>query len=147
MTKKSATALAGLGLMGVAKDNYPHDGDTYSFVVGLRGSRSRSRNRQDTRRRLPGGRRCRHGRQPAQPARPAARRINLGIGHALQQKWVYDPHYGVPLAKRFYHNKPLTILDIPARDGDRSARTWRIPRRRSARAESASRRSAPVTVR
>jgi CO/xanthine dehydrogenase Mo-binding subunit len=40
--------------------------------------------------------------------------INLGIGHALQQKWVYDPHYGVPLAKRFYHNKPLTILDIPA---------------------------------
>ena len=40
--------------------------------------------------------------------------INLGIGHALQQKWVYDPHYGVPLAKRFHHNKPLTILDIPA---------------------------------
>jgi CO/xanthine dehydrogenase Mo-binding subunit len=35
MTKKSAAALAGLGLMGVAKDNYPHDGDTYSFVVGF----------------------------------------------------------------------------------------------------------------
>jgi xanthine dehydrogenase molybdenum-binding subunit len=27
---------------------------------------------------------------------------------------VYDPQYGVPLAKRFHHNKPLTILDIPA---------------------------------
>jgi CO/xanthine dehydrogenase Mo-binding subunit len=27
---------------------------------------------------------------------------------------VYDQHYGVPLAKRFHHNKPLTILDIPA---------------------------------
>ena len=40
--------------------------------------------------------------------------INLGIGHALQQKWVYDQQYGVPLAKRFHHNKPLTILDIPA---------------------------------
>ena len=38
----------------------------------------------------------------------------LGIGHALTQKWVYDPHYGVPLAKRFHYNKPLTILDIPA---------------------------------
>jgi len=35
MTKKSAAALAGLGLMGVAKDTYPHDGDTYSFVVGF----------------------------------------------------------------------------------------------------------------
>jgi len=40
--------------------------------------------------------------------------INLGIGHALQQKWVYDQHYGVPLAKRFYHTKPLTMLDIPS---------------------------------
>ena len=38
----------------------------------------------------------------------------LGIGHALCQKWVYDPQYGLPLAKRFHHNKPLTILDIPA---------------------------------
>ena len=37
----------------------------------------------------------------------------LGIGHAISQKWVYDQHYGVPLAKRFYHNKPPTILDAP----------------------------------
>jgi len=37
----------------------------------------------------------------------------LGIGHALTQKWVYDPHYGVPLAKRFHYNKPPTILDVP----------------------------------
>jgi CO/xanthine dehydrogenase Mo-binding subunit len=29
------------------------------------------------------------------------------------QKWVYDQHYGVPLAMRFHHNKPLTILDVP----------------------------------
>src|SRR6185369_12969581 len=35
LTKTSATALAGLGLMGVAKDNYPHDGDTYSYVIGF----------------------------------------------------------------------------------------------------------------
>src|SRR6185503_5238205 len=34
-TKKSANALAGLGLIGVAKDTYPRDGDTYSFVVGF----------------------------------------------------------------------------------------------------------------
>ena len=35
MTKRAAAALAGLGLMGVAKDNYPRDGDTYSFVAGF----------------------------------------------------------------------------------------------------------------
>ena len=37
----------------------------------------------------------------------------LGIGHAIGQKWVYDQHYGVPLAKRFHYSKPPTILDAP----------------------------------
>jgi CO/xanthine dehydrogenase Mo-binding subunit len=40
-------------------------------------------------------------------------RITLGIGHAIGQKMVYDAHYGVPVAKRFYQNKPPSILDIP----------------------------------
>ena len=39
--------------------------------------------------------------------------VMLGIGHAIGQKWVYDQHYGVPLAVRFHHNKPPTILDAP----------------------------------
>ncbi len=113
-TKKSATSLAGLGLMGVAKDTYPHDGDTYSFVVGFAevevdvetgttrvvdylavGDVGTVINPRSLHGQLLGG-------------------INLGIGHALTQKWAYDPQYGVPLAKRFHHNKPLTILDIPA---------------------------------
>jgi CO/xanthine dehydrogenase Mo-binding subunit len=40
-------------------------------------------------------------------------RSTLGIAHAIGQKWVYDQHYGLPLAKRFYQNKPPTILDVP----------------------------------
>jgi CO/xanthine dehydrogenase Mo-binding subunit len=113
MTKTSAAALAGLGLMGVAKDTYPHDGDTWSFVVGF----------AEVEIDVETGRttvvdylavadvgtivnpRSLHGQ--------ILGGINLGIGHALQQKWVYDQHYGVPLAKRFYHTKPLTIADIP----------------------------------
>src|SRR5262249_21705772 len=39
--------------------------------------------------------------------------VMLGIGHGGSQKWVYDRHYGVPLAKRFYMTKPPTILDAP----------------------------------
>ena len=27
---------------------------------------------------------------------------------------MYDPQYGLSLARRFHHNKPLTILDIPS---------------------------------
>jgi CO/xanthine dehydrogenase Mo-binding subunit len=114
-TKRAASSLAGLGLMGVAKDNYPHDGDTWSFVAGF----------AEVEVDLETGRativdylavadvgtvinpRSLHGQ--------ILGGINLGIGHALTQRWVYDQHYGVPLAKRFYHNRPLTILDIPAK--------------------------------
>jgi len=112
-TKTSATALAGLGLMGVAKDNYQHDGDTYSFVAGFAevevdletgrttvvdylavGDVGTVVNPRSLHGQLLGGS-C------------------LGIGHALTQRWAYDRQYGVPLAKRFHYNKPLTILDIP----------------------------------
>ena len=34
-TKTSATALAGQGLMAVAKDAYPRDGQSQSYVVGF----------------------------------------------------------------------------------------------------------------
>ncbi|HWW88259.1 MAG TPA: xanthine dehydrogenase family protein molybdopterin-binding subunit [Vicinamibacterales bacterium] len=114
VTKASATALAGQGLMGVAKDTYRHDGDTYSFVVGFAEvevdvETGKARvvdylavadvgtviNPRSLHGQILGG-------------------INLGIGHALSQKWVYDQQYGVALARRFHHNKPLTILDIPS---------------------------------
>jgi CO/xanthine dehydrogenase Mo-binding subunit len=113
-TRTSAAAVAGAGLMGVAKDNYPHDGDTYSFVVGFAevevdvetgetrlvdyvgiGDVGTVVNPRSVRGQILGGS-C------------------LGIGHALMQKWVYDQHYGVPLATRFYSTKPLTMLDVPA---------------------------------
>jgi len=99
--------------MGVAKDNYQHDGDTYSFVAGFAevevdietgkttlidflavGDVGTVINPRSLHGQLLGGS-C------------------LGIGHALTQRWAYDRQYGVPLAKRFHHNKPLTILDIP----------------------------------
>lgn len=113
ITTGSAKALAGLGLMGVAKDNYPHDGETHSYVVGFAevevdietgavtlveytavadvGTVIHPRNLGGQI--LGGG--C------------------LGIGHALTQRMVYDQHYGLPLAKRFHHTKPPTMLELP----------------------------------
>lgn len=112
-TKASAARLTGLGLMGVAKDNYPRDGDTYGFVAGFAevevdvetgavtlvdflsvGDVGTVVNPRSLIAQLHGG-------------------CCLGIAHALFQKLVYDQHYGVSLARRFHHNKPLTILDIP----------------------------------
>jgi CO/xanthine dehydrogenase Mo-binding subunit len=70
----------------------------------------------------------------------------LGLGHAKTQRWAYDQQYGVALARRFYQNKPPTILDAPlAYEGTRSI--FRIRRRRRACAASASRRWAPPTAR
>jgi CO/xanthine dehydrogenase Mo-binding subunit len=113
-TKTSATALAGRGLMGVAKDTYPRNGTSKSYVAGFAevevdvetgvyrvldflavadvGTVLHPRNL--------GGQICGG--------------VMLGIGHAIGQKWVYDQHFGVPLAKRLYHSKPPTILDTPA---------------------------------
>jgi hypothetical protein len=66
----------------------------------------------------------------------------LGIGHAIGQKWVFDPQYGHFVSRRFYHTKPPTILDVPgkhavggarhARSGDASWSPWhwRTPSRR-----------------
>ena len=31
----------------------------------------------------------------------------------MKQRWVYDQHWGLPVAKRFYSSKPPTILDVP----------------------------------
>ena len=113
-TRASADALAGRGLMGVAKDTYPHDGETHSYVVGFAevevdietgkvklldyaavGDVGTVVNPRSLGGQILGGS-C------------------LGIGHALTQKTVYDERYGVPLATRFHHTRPLTLLDIPA---------------------------------
>ena len=115
VTRTSAGALAGLGLMGVAKDNYGRTGNTQSFVAGFAevevdletgeyrildylavadvGTVLHPRGLEGQ---LHGG-------------------AIQGIGHLRGQKWVYDEQYGVALAKRFHHNKPPTMLDIPAK--------------------------------
>ena len=113
VTKRSAEALAGQGLMGVARDNYPRDGQTFSYVAGF----------AEVEVDVETG----HYRildylavadvgtviHPTALGGQVMGRSMLGIAHAIGQKWVYDQHYGVPLAKRFYQNKPPTILDAP----------------------------------
>src|SRR5882672_1067597 len=114
MTKRAAEMHAGLGVMGVAKDNYPRNGATYSFVIGFAevevdvetgkvtlidylgvGDVGTVINPRSLLAQIKGGS-C------------------LGIAHALQQKWVFDPKYGLMVSRRFHYTKPLTILDIPA---------------------------------
>lgn len=112
-TKASAAALAGLGLMGVAKDNYPRDGDTYSFVVGFAEVEVDVETGKTTLVEYLGVGDVGTVINPRSLSAQICGGSCLGIGHALHQKLVYDQEYGLPLAKRFHHTKPLTILDIP----------------------------------
>ena len=114
VTKESARALAGLGLMGVAKDTYPRDGDTYSFVVGFAEVEVDVETGKTTLVDYLAVADVGTVINPRSLHGQILGGINLGVGHALQQKWVYDQQYGVALARRFYQNKPLTILDVPA---------------------------------
>ena len=113
MTKRSATALAGQGLMGVAKDNYKHDGTTRSFTAAF------AEVEVDTETGVYQITDFLAVADVGTVIHPAALggqvlgRSMLGIAHAIGQRWVYDQRYGVPLAKRFYNNNPPTILDAP----------------------------------
>ena len=113
MTETSAKALAGQGLLAVARDTMPRDGQTHSFIVAF----------AEVEVDLETGKyhildflsvadvgTVVH---PRSLGGQILGRSMLGIGHAIGQKWVYDQQYGLPLAKRFHHNKPPSILDAP----------------------------------
>jgi xanthine dehydrogenase molybdenum-binding subunit len=112
-TTTSATALAGQGLMGVAKDNYPRDGQSRSFVAGFAeveiDVETGKYHILDYLAVADVGTVV----HPRALGGQILGRSMLGIGHTIGQKWVYDQQYGVALARRFHHNRPPTILDTP----------------------------------
>jgi CO/xanthine dehydrogenase Mo-binding subunit len=114
VTKASATALAGLGVMGVAKDNFPRRADaTYSFVAGFAEVEVDVETGETTLVDYLGVADVGTVINPRSLKCQILGGSLLGIGHALVQRVVYDQHYGAALARRFHYSKPLTILDVP----------------------------------
>ncbi|MFZ2002566.1 MAG: xanthine dehydrogenase family protein molybdopterin-binding subunit [Candidatus Sulfotelmatobacter sp.] len=113
LTKASVAALAGQGLVAAAKDTYPRDGSTFSYVASFAEVEVDIETGKyyivDF---LASG-------DVGTVIHPRALggqmlgRSTLGIGHAIGQKWVFDPHYGQMVSTRFYQSKPPTILDVP----------------------------------
>ena len=114
-TKTSATALAGQGLMGVARDNYGRDGISKSYVASFAEVEVDVETGHSAIFDFAAVADCGTVIHPRSLGGQILGGSMLGIGHAIAQKWVYDQHYGVPLAKRFHYSKPPTILDAPAR--------------------------------
>ena len=113
LTKASVAALAGQGLVAAAKDNYPRDGSTFSYVASFAEVEVDVETGKyyivDFLASADVGTVI----HPRALGGQVLGRSTLGIGHAIGQKWVFDPHYGQMVSKRFYQNKPPTILDVP----------------------------------
>src|ERR1700735_5188138 len=113
LTQASVAALAGQGLVVAAKDNYPRDGSTFSYVASFAEVEVDVETGKyyivDFLASADGGTVI----HPRALGGQVLGRSVLGIGHAIGQKWVFDPHYGEMVSKRFHHNKPPTILDVP----------------------------------
>jgi CO/xanthine dehydrogenase Mo-binding subunit len=113
LTKASVAALVGQGLVVAAKDNYPRDGSTYSYVASFAevevDVETGKYHIVDFLAFADVGTVI----HPRALGGQVLGRSTLGIGHAIGQKWVFDPRYGEMLSKRFYQSKPPTILDVP----------------------------------
>ncbi|HKR82599.1 MAG TPA: xanthine dehydrogenase family protein molybdopterin-binding subunit [Terriglobales bacterium] len=113
VTKASIAALAGQGLIASAKDKFPHDGQSFSYVACFAEVEADVETGKyhitdylavaDVGTVI----------HPKALGGQITGRSVLGIGHAIGQKWVFDPQYGHFVSRRFYHTKPPTILDVP----------------------------------
>ncbi len=112
-TKQSVAALAGQGLVASAKDKYPHDGDSYSYLACFAEVETDVETGVYRIVDYLGYADVGTVLHPAALGGQILGRSTLGIGHAIGQKWVIDPQYGVTVAERFYQNRPPTILDVP----------------------------------
>ena len=113
MTVRSAQALAGQGLMGVAKDTFPLGGRLMSFVVGFAEVEVDVETGEV---RLVDYAACTDCGTVLHPHSLGGQLHGGGVqgfGVALRQKWVYDRKWGLLVANRFYSNRPPTILDSP----------------------------------
>ncbi|MEE8130391.1 MAG: molybdopterin cofactor-binding domain-containing protein, partial [Vicinamibacterales bacterium] len=113
MTAASATALAGQGLIGVAKDNFDTGGRVMSYAIGFAevevDTETGSVTLKDYKVSSDAG-------TIINPRTFAAQLHGGGVqgfGVALGQKWIYDRRWGLHVSKRFYSNRPPTILDVP----------------------------------
>jgi len=113
MTKRAAFALKGRGVMGVAKDEFPTGGRVLSYVIGFAEIEIDVETGEVRLIDYLGSADCGTILHPRSVAAQIHGGGIQGFGVALGQKWIYDKRWGLGVARRFYVNRPTTILDVP----------------------------------
>ncbi len=112
MTKESASALAGTGLIGVAKDNLPVGGETAAFAAGFVQIELDTETGKYRILDYLGIADCGTVIHPAGLNTQIKSGAIQGFGLAGLERIVYDPQNGLPASVGFYQAKPPTYGDI-----------------------------------
>lgn len=112
MTKGSATALAGTGLIGVAKDNLPVAGQPAAFAVGFIQIELDVETGQHRILDYLGVADCGTVIHPMGLATQIKGGAVQGFGMACLEHIIYDPQNGMPGSVDLHHAKPATYEDI-----------------------------------
>ncbi len=113
VTKASVRALAGQGLVAAAKDDYPQEGAVYTWVATFAEVELDVETGEVVLVDLASATDCGTVLHPRSLAAQTNGGVVQGIGMAMSQRWVFDPKWGIPFAKRFYTARPPGILDVP----------------------------------
>ncbi len=114
MTKGSVAAVAGQGLVGAARDNYPRSGSVYTFVAGFCEVEVDTDTGEIDIVKYDVVTDCGTVMNPRSLGAQLHGGGVQGFGMARSQKWVYDSQWGIPFAHRFYTARPPGILDVPS---------------------------------
>ncbi|HSG65578.1 MAG TPA: xanthine dehydrogenase family protein molybdopterin-binding subunit [Gammaproteobacteria bacterium] len=114
MTKRSVTALAGTGLIGVAKDNLGRSGTVPALAVGfMEIDLDLETGRWEILDYL-GVADCGTVIHPLGLAAQVKGGAVMGIGLAATERHIYDPQNGLPGTSGLYQVKPPSYLDVPS---------------------------------
>jgi CO/xanthine dehydrogenase Mo-binding subunit len=113
MTRRAARALAGTGLIGVAKDNLERTGTVPAFAVSFAKIELDLETGKFDILDYLGVADCGTVLHPQSFANQMSGGAVMGFGLACLERHIYDPHLGLPGAIGLYEAKPPTFLDVP----------------------------------
>jgi CO/xanthine dehydrogenase Mo-binding subunit len=114
MTRRSAEALAGSGLIGVARDSDRHQGTVPALAAGFVEIELDVETGAVTILDYMGVADCGTVLHPQSLAAQVKGGAVMGFGMAMTERHVYDRRWGLPGAVGFHQARPPTYLDVPA---------------------------------